>query len=488
MFLTEIVDLSNVYITKRTKNRNLNIITYNFKTDDDYNFSVDFIYDGDGVWNRHFSTFENQFDEINSQERFKILNTITKNTLDFIEKYEPKKIKIYHVRSRSEFENNPNDENKRTRVNKYFLEKVLPSNYKIKTFGNNTEIDLVENKLNLKSRANDQEKQAIEYYTKKIMDGQYDDVPSNIFNKLPNDIKVKYIKYMVNKGWVLDNEEFTLIPDDLKLKYIKVRINNGWGMSDTQFDFAPYDLKLKYIGNLISQNYFLDNNKFNLLSDDLKLKYIDKFDVISDEKFNLLSDDLKLKYIENRINKGKWYLEDYQKEWYRNYKEKYKLNETKKPINEIAELTNTYSYEKISSDGDKVKYRFSDGEDIFFVKFQLLSIGKFGEEYEREYYTTNRWGDELNKGNILRIIGTVTKITLDFINDYKPGLIQISHIDSNKEIIGRFSIDAILSGNKTKNSVENKRAKINRLFLSKNLPDNYSMEFISNITNIKRND
>jgi hypothetical protein len=304
MFLTEIVDLSNVYTFTKKKDSDLNMWSYNFKTNDDFNFSVDFIHDEDDSWSRHFRTKEKMFDELNTKEKFKILNTITKITLDFIDTIKPKKIKIYHVRSRKEFVNHPNDENKRLRVNKYFLSKVLPNNYKINTFGNESEINLVE---------------------------------------------------------------------------------------------------------------------------------------------------------------------------------------SKQVINEIAELTNTYSYEKISSNDDKVKYRFSDGEDIFFVKFTLLSIGKFGEEYEREYYNSKKWMDELNKGNGLRILGTVTKITLDFINDYKPGIIQISHIDSKKEISSRYSIDAILSG-KSKNQDINKRAKINRLFLSKNLPDDYRLDFVSNITQIKRKD
>jgi len=586
MFLTEIVDLSNVYITKRTKNRNLNIITYNFKTDDDYNFSVDFILDGNDIWNRHFSTFEKQFDDINSQERFKILNTITKITLDFIEKYNPKKIKIYHVRSKSEFANNPYDENKRTRVNKYFLEKVLPSNYKIKTFGNNTEIDLVENKLNLKSRAGEQEKQREEYIksiigNKDIMELTPKEVNSTFLSKfifpiLINKLKQKFPKLKYNNLFLIDirNKKLLFFSNGKKFFlhfYTPITTYNGFGEIIMEEEFNTVGELYNKLEEIISDNYNLKENLnlksrakeqekqreeyikniddkilnspvkdlpeniLNLLGLIIRQKVKEKYPFINTfDKFyenNLNFDKVDFKNIRFKNIIGSFSITQHldkinlhilgprdiitQERTLKNINIEFdtineileflfysisktydsngnlldfkNLKESKKQINEIAELTNTYSYEKIV-DGDKIKYRFSDGEEIFFVKFLLLSIGKFGEEWEREYYTTSKWMNELNKENSLRVLGTVTKITNEFINDYRPEIITISHIDSRKETMGRFSIDSILSGNKKDDNEPNKRAKINRLFLSKNLPQDYKLEYKGNVTFIKRKD
>jgi hypothetical protein len=81
-----------------------------------------------------------------------------------------------------------------------------------------------ENKLNLKSRAKEQEDEALKYYSDKIINGKYFDLPENIFNKLSDDINImnirNKIKYEVFTN--LKDYEFDIIPDDLKLEYIKM--------------------------------------------------------------------------------------------------------------------------------------------------------------------------------------------------------------------------------------------------------------------------
>jgi len=312
--VTEISNLDNVY--SYTKNETfanndedeLTSVIYKFKTQHNFNFTVDFYCQGYGIlannWERHFMTIEKQYDEIDTDDRLKILNTIAKITIDFINEYKPKKIGIYHARSRKEIElNTPDIENKRTRVNKYFLEKHLPKNYKLTTFGNETEI---------------------------------------------------------------------------------------------------------------------------------------------------------------------------------------KLNESL--ITEIGSIDTIYDYSKINTTNkETITYRFVGEDNIFFVKFKLMSIDKMGESFEREYYVAGeKYMSELNSPNPYKILSTVTKITVDFINEYKPGEVFISHINTNKESMNKFSIQSFLNVNKINYDEPNKRARVNRIYLTKNLPNDYKIESSGSVTYIRK--
>lgn len=50
------------------------------------------------------------------------------------------------------------------------------------------------NKLNLKSRAKEQEQESIEFYSNKILNGEYVDISDNIFAKLSEEIREKFIE------------------------------------------------------------------------------------------------------------------------------------------------------------------------------------------------------------------------------------------------------------------------------------------------------
>ena len=83
---------------------------------------------------------------------------------------------------------------------------------------------------------------------------------------------------------------------------------------------------------------------------------------------------------------------------------------------------------------DSVDYKFTDGTDNFVVQFRL-SGGKMNPGvYFRDYFKVNcNTPYSLTNRNPFRILGTVTRITIDFINKFKPDVLKIYHIKETRE-------------------------------------------------------
>lgn len=126
--------------------------------------------------------------------------------------------------------------------------------------------------------------------------------------------------------------------------------------------------------------------------------------------------------------------------------------------------------------GEEVYYYFSNKNGI---EFQVEFVGKEGY-WTREYRKlTGNPFSVLDKVDIWEILETITDITIEFIKDYKPVQIKITHIPNTKEMkTGGFSYWK---------SKTTKRALINKRFLEKKIPKDYSYQLIGSTSFIKKN-
>jgi len=243
----------------------------------------------------------------------------------------------------------------------------------------------------IKSRANDQEKQAIEYYTKKIEEGEWD-IPDNIFDKLPDNIKLKYVENIINRkvGFGLTKEKFNSLSNDLKLKYIKYIIENqhkGSVLSDEEFDFAPDELKLKYIKiRLDEMGLGISNYKMTW--------YIENRNI--NEVLNLKSrakeqEKQKEEYIKTIISKG---IENINAKDIKTFFNFEKLDIIwKKVIEDLGVLRNYWDYKITDS---FLKFTHGNTEVVVIVVptfglFKIMIIGKghFNKGFKKSEFATN---------------------------------------------------------------------------------------------------
>ena len=138
----------------------------------------------------------------------------------------------------------------------------------------------------------------------------------------------------------------------------------------------------------------------------------------------------------------------------------------------IFELFNYTAYDSdfklIKTDGDlqgfkTIQYEFHIEDDIyecFFLKME-------GElKYERLYRKKHgSFGQQVGK-SAYKTIAIVSEITINFLKIINPNIIHIDHMNMRDE---KYTGDI------------NKRARINRQYLSKVLPKNYTLEYIPNV-------
>ena len=98
-------------------------IIYNFTGKDDYQFEVIFYNLGDNKWEREYSTIKKGLGLLNTNDVYNIMETITKITLDFIERYQPENITIFHISKNKEA--NGIKPSKRALLNKRYLDPAI---------------------------------------------------------------------------------------------------------------------------------------------------------------------------------------------------------------------------------------------------------------------------------------------------------------------------------------------------------------------------
>jgi hypothetical protein len=132
-------------------------IEYEFRNKDNINFIVKFMITEKGKYSREYHTKSpdfNKYDELNTNDPFNILKTVTDITISFINEYQPKEIFIEHIPTKKERNIiNKSVENgnrvhkpitKRALINKRYLEKYLPKNYKYELHGSTSFIRIIE--------------------------------------------------------------------------------------------------------------------------------------------------------------------------------------------------------------------------------------------------------------------------------------------------------------------------------------------------------
>jgi hypothetical protein len=113
-------------------------VVYTFKTDGGTPYTVTFNSYGEGEWDREFKA-NNNYDITNEGNQYKVLATITNITEHFLLNYDVRELEIHHIHTKEESSEilkqfkkgdiGPASPNKRARVNKMFIEKMLPDNY-----------------------------------------------------------------------------------------------------------------------------------------------------------------------------------------------------------------------------------------------------------------------------------------------------------------------------------------------------------------------
>lgn len=98
-------------------------IIYNFTGKDDYQFEVVFYNLGDNKWEREYSTIKKGLGVLNTNDVYNIMETLTKITLDFIERYQPENITIFHISKNKEA--NGIKPSKRALLNKRYLDPAI---------------------------------------------------------------------------------------------------------------------------------------------------------------------------------------------------------------------------------------------------------------------------------------------------------------------------------------------------------------------------
>jgi hypothetical protein len=122
-------------------------VSYTFTNRDNIEFRVIFELK-DYTWCRVYGIVgAKQFRELDKPDAINVVKTVTEITIDFINRYDPKIILIEHIPSESEKDDElyrPSDENKRTRVHRRFLLRLLPKNYKYSNEGPSSMITRIE--------------------------------------------------------------------------------------------------------------------------------------------------------------------------------------------------------------------------------------------------------------------------------------------------------------------------------------------------------
>lgn len=122
---------------------NPHCINYYFTNKDGINFKVSFNRTMNGHFEREYFTTnqKEKYGDLNTNDIYSIMSSVTQITIDFIKKYSPKLIIIYHIPSKKEREDrklNPatlETPTKRALLNKRFLENKMPDGYKYELRG-----------------------------------------------------------------------------------------------------------------------------------------------------------------------------------------------------------------------------------------------------------------------------------------------------------------------------------------------------------------
>ena len=133
------------------------------------------------------------------------------------------------------------------------------------------------------------------------------------------------------------------------------------------------------------------------------------------------------------------------------------------------DLMESYSYSKLDNNNT---YTFKINNIRFNTQFRKNFDYPGLITYHRNYYINSPDNtmadpfDEINLNKPFSTIKTITKITIDFLNEVQPDLLIIKHIYKNKN-------DLNIKGKTQEDRNTNQRALLNKRFLERDLPENY---------------
>jgi hypothetical protein len=264
------------------------------------------------------------------------------------------------------------------------------------------QLNLIENKLNLKSRTKEQEDDAVKFYSEKIINGNIKDsepFPERVIKKLPIDILQKYVNFYINE-MKDDIEGFLELQNEIEMQDEYEEYENP---INKIFNFLPNNIKNLYVKEKIKKEDWLTIDEFKYINDDLKKEYIKNRGSLFKDEYDSLDNNMK-----------KWYID--------------------------FMLSDGYNYQHVS---DIFFNDFSDEQKIKY--FNLMKGNKFYPKYEdftkhqKEYFKSKNLLENINLKSRIKYI---EKDREDYINnilnnkelkDLKPKEIEIiSHINENK--------------------------------------------------------
>jgi hypothetical protein len=151
------------------------------------------------------------------------------------------------------------------------------------------------------------------------------------------------------------------------------------------------------------------------------------------------------------------------------------LSKNYKSINEGVAYQYNLKTNNPNTDIQSIKYEFTNKDGY---EFEVTFYNFGNNNWEREYGTLRYGLKALKSNDVYNIIETVTKITISFIEQFKPNSIKIYHIQTAKETNSKTN-----SPNKP-----SKRALLNKRFLSKEIGkmDNYIYKLVGSTSIIDK--
>jgi hypothetical protein len=131
-------------------------------------------------------------------------------------------------------------------------------------------------------------------------------------------------------------------------------------------------------------------------------------------------------------------------------------------INELLDTSTIYPYDKEEVSDEYVKYYFdNDSGTSYVVYFAYKRVSlSISDSYWSRSFETKKGYNLTGEGDVYNVLSTISKITVDFLKEYDIDKLVIMHIPEDDENIGN-------------RASENKRARVNKVFLKRYLPDNY---------------
>jgi hypothetical protein len=139
-----------------------------------------------------------------------------------------------------------------------------------------------------------------------------------------------------------------------------------------------------------------------------------------------------------------------------------------KSMNELFTNYTIYPYELILDGLRYVEYRFKTKSNIeYMVEFKYVD-----EKWQRNFKTITGSYRMTGDNDAYNVLATVTEITVKFLRRKDVSFMDIEHIPAHGEPMN--------------NKVPNKRSRVNKVFLQKWLPDDYTYRMVGSTSKIRK--